>query len=135
MTFVVATVAPDEIDASGGTRLLFSGDFTGYLGREFVVEFEPTGGGDAVRGLSGVSGKPTIVFPTNATKLYCYSPKLEAGDYDVTVKLADDSEQVVLGSPVTMEKRQYQTKVFELRRVYPPDFRVGPRAMDQLEPV
>lgn len=135
MAYVVASVTPEELDASGGKRLLFSGNFTGYIGQAFQVEFEPSGGGAVTLGLSGVSGRPLTVYPRNATSLYCYSPELEPGDYDVTVKLADDSEQVVLGSPVTIEKRQYQTKVFDLRRVFPPDFRVGPRAMDLLEPV
>ena len=135
MALVVVSVTPDELDGEGGKRLLFSGIFEAYIGQLFVVEFTPTGGGDAVRGLSGVPGRPTNVFPRNATQLYCYSPALDAGDYDVTVKLADNSESGVLASPVTVEKPQYQTKVFDLRRVFAPDFRVGPRSMDLLEPV
>ena len=36
---------------------------------------------------------------------------------------------------VTVEKKQYFTKVFDIRAVWPPVYRVGPRNMELLEPV
>lgn len=135
MAFGASSISPNEVDAGGGTRLLITGTFSGYIGTPFVVEFTPDGGGDIALALSGVSGLPTTLFPRNATEMFCYLPELTPDIYDVKVKLLDASEEVDLLAAVTVEKKQFFTKVFDIRSVWPPIYRVGPRNMELLEPV
>jgi hypothetical protein len=135
MALSVTAISPDEVCGAGGTRLLITGDFTDYIGQPFVVKLTPDGGGDTVLCLSGVSGSATTLYPRNVTDLYCYLPELPHDTYDVTVELLDESEDADLLAALLVERRQYFSKVFDIRAVWPPNFRVGPRTMELLEPV
>ncbi len=137
MAISVTSIAPVLIDAYGGTKFIIQGDFAEHLGQLFTASLVPAGGGTSLDCLSGIPGRPTSIYPLNSTRMVCYAPQTTAGTtYDLIVTLiANALVTDTLASVVTALTRQYNSSVFALRSILPPNYKTGPRRFEQLEQI
>ena len=133
MSITLNAVSPIVLDGNGGAKLTIEGDFAEHLGQPFFVELVPAVG-DVLVGLTGRPGNPTEVSPLNSEKMVCYAPQATPGaTYDLRVRRTDDSVSDTLAGVFTVLPKQYNTAVFSLRSILPPNYKTGPRNVGLLE--
>ena len=130
----IDSVSPTGAFNDGGYRITLTGVFPA---NERLRVYLGTKGNDTDPVLySGVPGQGSDVYPIGTTKVVAFVPLIEAGGpYVLTVAAPDLAQSVSLVDAVTIHKRQLHSRVFNLRRMFPPQWLVGPRTPDQLEPV
>lgn len=137
MAISLVRINPDAVLGEGGVRLVIDGDFSGKLGVAYRVYVGPNGDDTDEPCFSGKVGQGTIIYPLTKTEMRCYLPVLAATDgspYDVYVENVETpAENDVLAGALTVLPKQYRTKVFGLRSVFPRFYFMGPRNMDALE--
>jgi hypothetical protein len=135
MTISLDTISPTDVSEDGGYLLRVIGDFGDHLGELFQVHIGPNGDSSDDPCPSGIPGQGQEVYPLNATELRCYTPCLDPGTYDVFVRRTDDSTSDVLVGVIQYHKKGFETSVYDLRRVVPPYYFVGPKSIEVEEPV
>lgn len=137
MAITLTSIDPAAVLASGGTKMMIEGDFSGKLGVPFRVYVGPNGDDTDTPCYSGVRGQGTIIYPLSEEELRCFLPVLEVTNgspHDVYVENVDTpSENDVLSGALEVLPAQYYTKVFGLRSVFPRFYLMGPRNMGALE--
>ncbi len=131
----LTSVVPTEVPEDGGYLIRILGDFSDYLGQPFQVHIGSAGDATDDAAESGVPGQAQIVYPLNADEIRCYSPPLDPGTYDVFVRLTDNSDSDSLVAVFQTFPKGFETSVYDLRRVLPPYYLVGPRSIEQEETV
>lgn len=139
MAVLLTSISPEKVLADGGAKFSVFGDFTGMLGTGYRVHIGPNGDSTDPACYSGVVGQGTTIYPVSVQELRCYLPVLEPTDgspYDVfVVQVLDALENGVLAGALEVLPAQYYSRVFNLRSVFPPFYRMGPRNMSLLEPL
>ena len=136
MTLTINSISPQKVAADGGARVEVEGDFENLFDVPFRVHVGPTGDDSDPACYSGIVGQGTVVYPVSATKLVCYLPVLEptlGTPYHVFVIRTDTLDDGELLDSLEVLPRQYFSRVFELRSVFPRFYRMGPRNMESLE--
>jgi len=136
MPITITSISLDTIDADGGTQLTIVGDFSGEFGKAYQMHIGLNGNYTDTPCQSGIPGQGITLYPLSATKLRCYTPKLDpGGPYAVYIRRVDNTRTQLMPAAMTVLKQMYYSSVFSLRGLAPPIFLVGPRNMDLLEPV
>lgn len=139
MAFTLEETVPEKVLSDGGGKISVFGDFTDMLGIPFRIHIGPNGDDDDPACYSGVVGQGTVVYPVSEREIRAYLPVLEPTDgspYNVyVVNVLDPLDDAVLADYLGVLPAQYYSRVFELRRVFPPFYRMGPRNMTLLEPL
>jgi len=132
----ITGLSDTEVDNAGGRLFRIFGDFSGQLAKSYNVHFGPLG---TVADPKGYSGKPmqgTALFIWNGRELRCYLPRLEAGTtISILVRRTDGTKEQLIPNALQVLPQQYYGAVFDLRAVLPPYYLVGPRNMENLEPI
>lgn len=139
MALLITEILPEKVSTEGGTRVSISGDFEGKVGTGFRVHVGPNGDDTDPLCYSGVPGQGTVIYPVSSSEMRCYLPVLEPTDgspHSVYVEqVTDELENATLVDVLTVLPAQFYSRVFELRSVFPPFYRMGPRNMTTLEPL
>jgi len=123
-------ISPATISEDGGTELELSGAFT--VQHRYRVYLGGLGTAADPGCPSGKAGQGFDVYPWTADTLKCFSPVLApGGPYTVTVVDQDDATSDQLVGAVAVTQRQFQSKVYAMRRLFTPWFKTGPRAVDR----
>lgn len=135
MAFSLTAISPEAVSEDGGYLLRVIGDFSGTLGDEYRIHVGQNGDATDEECHSGKAGKASSVYPLNTTELRGYTPSLDPGTYDVFVRNLTKGTSDVLSNALTFYARDFQTSVYDLRRVLRLDYVVGPRSIDREEPL
>ena len=83
---------------------------------------------------SGVAGSGDVIRAIDANTVRFVVPELPIGGaYDVRVKTTGGALQTTLSAFLQVVARNWETKVFDLRRLYPPWYKTGPRSVDSVD--
>lgn len=131
MALSISVASPTQFSEDGGHQIEVTGVFV--LGNQHRIHIGATGTASDPQCHSGKAGQGNILYPVSATLLRGYTPAgLPPGaSYDVYVVDLDTSENDSLTDEVTIEERQYYTKVYSMRKQMPPYYKTGPRIIDQ----
>lgn len=139
MALTITSISPTKVLGSGGVKFSVFGDFSELLGFGFRVYVGPNGDNSDAPCYSGIPGQGNIIYPVSVEELRGYLPMLEPTDptdYNVYVELVSDTlENDLLTEVLEVLPAQFYSRVFELRSVFPPFYRMGPRNMSALEPL
>jgi len=132
------TITLDELDVAevpydGGYAVIVWGVFS-RLSR-YRVHVGPNGDDTDPVCLSGVSGRPHDIEPINEEKMRVFMPVLAMGTASVYVKELGTTEDGVLTDVLEVIEPVYRSTIFELRRVLPINYALGPRTMELLQRV
>lgn len=124
------------VDDAGGMLLRIIGDFADQFGVAYNIHIGTTGTTADAKGYAGISGRITTLYVWNATEIRCYMPLLEKGTtVSVLIRAVDGSREQLIPDALEVLPQQYYGSVFELRALLPPQYLLGPRNMENLEPV
>ena len=135
MALTLDSIIPEAINRDGGHLIRIIGDFSDHQGKEFQIHVGPVGDATDPLAFSGIPGRPTTVFPLNDTEIRCFSPVLTNSTWKVFVIRLDASESASKAAVSKTYVKGFETSVYDLRRVLPPYYLVGPRSIEQEEPV
>ena len=125
----------DVVDNDGGKLLVIQADFTGEFGKAYNCHIGPTGTVADPKCLSGISGQGFNLYSITTRQMEVYLPRLPVGGpYDLLLRRVDNSNSGVLPAAITVLPAQYYSSVFDLRGLFPPYYRVGPRNLDLVDP-
>lgn len=122
-----------EVPYDGGYEVILYGVFS-RLSR-YHVYVGPNGDNTDPLALSGVAGLPHDITPINEQRLRFYTPILELGNASVYVMEVGSVEDGVLTDVLEVIEPVYRSLTFELRRVLPTNYALGPRKMELLHRV
>lgn len=132
----IYSISREAIDDEGGTLVRIYGDFAGQFGVPYNVHIGPLGTTADPKAYAGIAGRGTTLYLWNEGEIRCYTPMLTAGiTVDVLVRTADGSKETLLADALQVLPRQYYGSVFEIRSILPPYYLVGPRNLENVEPV
>lgn len=139
MALTITSISPAKVLSSRGEQFSIVGDFAPWLGQGFRVYVGPNGDSSDTPCYSGIVGQGNVIYPISNSEMRGYLPVLEPTDatpHNVYVELVSDSlENDLLTEVLEVAKDQFYSRVFELRSVFPPFYRMGPRNMTALEPL
>lgn len=127
----VTAVDPVDYGDDGGYLVRVLGDFTGELGNAFKVHIGLNADATDPECVSGIPGQGTDIFPLNATEMRCYTPRLDVGLQHVFVRRKDNTRSGILANALEIFPRGFETSVYDMRRVMPPFYFVGPRTIEE----
>ena len=131
-----SVVDPPNVGEEGGYLLNLYANFEGQLGKEFEVFIGPGAELTNPKALTGIPGRPTTAYPVNAQRIQVYSPLLEVGTHSVFVQRKDDPTVYgFLKDGLQVYKRDFKTQQYHQRSVWAPIWYVGPRSIEQEDPV
>ena len=134
MAVSITSISLSEVPLDGGYLLELTGTFE--LATLHEVHVGPAGDVTDPICYSGKPGQANQAFPLSTTKLRVYTPELALGDdQDVFIKQVSSALTDSLADVLNVVKQDHQTRVFDLRRILPPNYRLGPRNMEVLGPV
>jgi hypothetical protein len=140
MSFTISSVSPDTIASDGGHEITVTGAFE--AGHRYEVYMGDLGTIDDPICYSGKPGQAGIVYPKASTlggslnTLIVYSPRVnpDTTAYSIVVMDYDTMEAHLLTEVITAVPRHYFTSVYAMRRTWSPDFKTGPRIIDNEKP-
>ena len=139
MALTITSITPEKVLTSHGDQFTIVGEFAELLGEGFRVYVGQNGDNTDTPCYSGIVGQGNIIYPVSETELRGYLPVLEptnGSPHNVYVELVSDVlENDLLTDVLEVLPAQYYSRVFELRSVFPPFYRMGPRNMAALEPL
>jgi hypothetical protein len=130
VTLPLTVLSATEVPLDGGYLVSVYGTFD--LGNRYNVHIGPNGDATDPIALSGVSGSPHTIAPATDDRIDFYTPVLVAGLSSVYVFELDTSDDNVLTDSITVVEPVYRQTVFDIRRVLPINYRLGPREMARL---
>lgn len=133
MALTLTSVDRGSINENGGYLLTIEGVFT--IGVPVRVYIGPNGDTTDEICLSGIAGEKYDIFPIqNGTQLQCYTPILDVGGpYDIFVQNVGATEDDTLAAAITVYDREYRSSVYDIRRLFPPHWRTGPKNIEREE--
>jgi len=132
MTLALDSVDLTTVARDGGYRIVLSGTFE--LDKPHRVHIGSAGDSSDPLCFSGKPGQAYNAKPFSETELKPYTPRMEiGGPYTITVIRGDTLETDQLVDAITAVPEDYKTTVFDLRKVFPPHYFMGPRSMELLE--
>lgn len=132
MAVVLTSVDITKVPNNGGHLLKLTGVFD--PGTTHRVYIGSTSSSSDPRAL-GRQGAGNLIQPFTATEMRIYTPLLElGGPWSITVIQVSTSILVQLPGVLTVVKPDYKSRTFDMRRVLPPFWKMGPRRMDLLPP-
>lgn len=132
MTLALDSVDRTTVARDGGYRIVILGTFE--LDKPHRVHIGSAGDSSDPLCFSGKPGLAYNAKPFSVTELKPYTPRMEiGGPYTITVIRGDTLETAQLVDAITAVAEDYKSAIFDLRRLLPPHYRVGPRSMDLLE--
>lgn len=140
MAFSISSVSPDTVSNDGGHELVVTGVFE--AGSRYRVHMGDLGTTGDPACQSGIAGQGSIVYPKAATPggtldtLTVYTPKVadDTTPYNIVVIDYDTSEAHLLSGVITAVKKQFFTSTYSMKHMQPPNYKTGPRTIDQEEP-
>lgn len=119
------------VGGAGGTLLRIHGDFAGSAGKLFRAYIGPTASVYDTPCYSGRPGRAFLVSP-KATYLDVYTPDLAPGLYSFYARQTDGQAVIKITKGIPVLPRQYGTRTWSFRSVFPPTLDPGPRRADRL---
>ena len=119
--------------SDGGELVVIYGDFDGEFGQLYDVYVGPNGNTTDTLAFSGKPGAPNKIKAFD-DRIEFYMPPLDAGVYDVYMENSDASRTASASNAIVVTPKQYRSSVFSLRKVFPGQYRMGPRRTDLLAP-
>lgn len=132
MPVTLSSVDQDVVPRDGGYELTIRGTFTLGLHR---VHVGPNGDSTDPMCLSGKPEQVNDIYPLSTSLIRCYTPLLDVGAADVYVEEVSTSDDDVLSAPLTVIEPVWRSSSFDIRKVLPPNYKLGPRTMEQLHRV
>lgn len=131
MAITVTSVAPVTVAFDGGYPLDLVGVFP--VGERLNVHIGELGTTEDPLCLSGKVGQGSDVYAQDSSYLRVYSPLYRAGGpFSVLVVAPDIVDQGSLAAAITYVVAPYYLGVLNLRAVFPPCYRTGPRRLEQV---
>ena len=132
----IYSLSDSAVDNAGGRLLHIYGDFANQFGFVYNVHVGPTGTVADPKAYSGKAGSKTDIMYWNDVELRCYLPRLDAGTIvNVLIRRLDGAREQLIPNVLTVLPQQYFSSVFDLRAVLPPYYALGPRNLDNVEPI
>ena len=130
MAVSLTSVDLAKIPDNGGYLLKLTGVFE--PGTTHRVYIGTTGSSTDPQAL-GFQGDGNLVQPFTATEMRIYTPLLElGGPLDIHVVQVDGGANDTLAAVLTSVKPDFKSRTFDMRRILPPFWKLGPRNMDLL---
>lgn len=123
----LTSVSPSQVEDAGGDEIVITGQFLDSDAQVFVVV-----SGQDVPCYSGASGQGSRPRPVNPTTLRAVVPPLDIGG-PYQLKVVQGSQTAYLDLAVTTVARNWGTRVFRLRRVFPQWYATGPRDLGTVD--
>jgi hypothetical protein len=131
---LISSVSPARVANDGGYRMDLQGVFP--MGIPLTVHIGETGTSGDTACVSGKAGQGREVYAVNPGHLYCFTPRLPVGGpYAVTVRRVVDDDATVLWDALSTIRPDYRTSVFDLRGMFPVNFLVGTRKIEDVPPI
>lgn len=131
MAHTVTAIDRTEVLEHGGYELNITGTFE--RGHTYRVYIGPTGTVTDEQAHSGVAGQKTVIIPYSLVQLRVYTPRVAPGViHDVLVEDIATLGTDVVAASLTGRARDYGSKVFKIRKLYPPFYRSGPRSIESV---
>lgn len=124
----IVSVSPSVVEDSGGFELRLAGTFLAAT----VSAVSLVSAGNVVYPCySAKPGQSYQPIPRNVSTMIVSTPVLPIGTY--TLRVSQGSDTVELPASIVVQRRQWHHKVFEVRRVFPPWWSMGARAVDRID--
>ena len=122
-----------EVPRDGGYLISIVGTFS--RSRTYRVYVGPNGDDTDPLSFSGISGSPQDLVPVNEEQLDFYTPILALGTASVYVVESGTADDGLLVAVLTVIEPVYRSSIFDIRRVLPINYLLGPRNMELLQQV
>jgi len=122
----LTSVVPPILEDDGGYLLTLTGLFKDAPAKVLLVQ-----GLDTYECYSSKGGQSYDPRPRNPITMIVASPPVPRGVY--TVRVVQDVDDDELVGALTVVARNWKSRVFDLRRVFPPWYKTGPRSLDSVD--
>lgn len=128
MALAITAVSPDVVPSNGGYELVLTGTFDLDTPYRVTLGFPVTGAVGEAQAYQP-SGQGKTALADNSTTLTVYSPELEAGNIvDVYVEeAATPATNSTLSGKLSVVDPDFKTLSFQMRTLFPPKYKLGPR--------
>jgi len=134
MALTITSVTPDTLPYNGGHRLELRGNFP--LNERIEAYVGLTGTTADWRLTSGVAGQGDDLYALTDTLVVAYTPALQAGGpFKLFVRAPDIAEEDTLNSGPKFVISNYRLNVYNLRALFAPIYKVGPRRVGAVPPL
>jgi hypothetical protein len=139
MALTITSISPNVVPSDGGYKLTLTGTFdleTPYL---VSIGFQAIGSSSEVVPAYQPSGNGETVLANTATTMEVYSPVLELEEGKITSvyieEAASPATNASLDSKLSVVPPDFKTLSFQMRTLFPPKYRLGPRDLTSMSRV